>query len=147
MRWMLLFCRCTSCSLMWLFACAFLVCICCSVYILDTTWKKMFKVYDEQHPMETFILQAADHKLKWNYYTSSSVCNSTFTFYGRWVTSSIWDKLCLKTLALTHLYAKQNMMRLINESGKHGYHATLAWSITVYFAPKYSNNDLLKHIL
>lgn len=28
------------------------------------------------------------------------------------------------------------MMRLINESGKHRYHATLARSTTVYFAPK-----------
>lgn len=40
---------------------------------------------------------------------------------------------------------KKKMMQLINESGKHRHHATLPSSITVYFAPKDSNNDLLKY--
>lgn len=38
----------------------------------------------------------------------------------------------------------RKIMRLINESGKHRYHATLARSTTVYFAPKKPNHDLLK---
>lgn len=39
---------------------------------------------------------------------------------------------------------KKKKIQLINESGKHRLHATLVQSITVYFAPKTSNNDLLK---
>lgn len=55
------------------------------------------------------------------------------------VTSTLSDKLFPEKKLLhwpTWMENFRKIMRLINESGKHRYHATLARSTTVYFAPK-----------